>query len=150
MTLDRNIRQQRESVQLDVDPGADFHATDLTAVVAAFRDEGEGYAVLSWFFVPADNIRGRADRDKVPYPRWRDDVSSSQRQAMSPTPRLSKPISANSVSASMSERSPSIPPMRKPRGIGHRGQGHRLAGYQGAGAEWCDHAINQSCDQATS
>ncbi len=46
--------------------------TDLTAVVAAFRDEDDGYIVLAWFFCPADNIQSRADRDRVPYPRWRD------------------------------------------------------------------------------
>ncbi|ODN68842.1 terminase large subunit [Methylobrevis pamukkalensis] len=44
--------------------------TDLTAVVAAFRDEDDGYTVLPFFFCPADNLRARADRDGVPYPRW--------------------------------------------------------------------------------
>ncbi|MDR4306563.1 terminase large subunit [Chelatococcus sambhunathii] len=43
---------------------------DLTAVVAAFRDGEEGYAVVPWFFCPRDNLRGRADRDGVPYPTW--------------------------------------------------------------------------------
>lgn len=48
--------------------------TDLTAVVAVFRgaddpDDG-GYRVLAHFFVPEDNLQGRADRDKVPYPQW--------------------------------------------------------------------------------
>ncbi len=47
--------------------------TDLTAVVAAWRDGEDGYAVQPWFFCPADNLLGRAERDKVPYPRWRDE-----------------------------------------------------------------------------
>jgi phage terminase large subunit-like protein len=42
---------------------------DLTAIVAAWRD-GDGYVVHPWFFCPADNLRARADRDAVPYPRW--------------------------------------------------------------------------------
>lgn len=44
--------------------------TDLAAVVAAFRDDDGGYSVLPFFFCPADNLRARADRDGVPYPRW--------------------------------------------------------------------------------
>jgi phage terminase large subunit-like protein len=43
--------------------------TDLTAVVACFRDSDD-FLVRAWFFVPADNLRARADRDGVPYPRW--------------------------------------------------------------------------------
>ena len=48
--------------------------TDLTAVVAAFpaigEDDEEAFRIVAWFFVPADNLRARADRDGVPYPRW--------------------------------------------------------------------------------
>jgi phage terminase large subunit-like protein len=44
--------------------------TDLTAVVACFRDDDEGYTVAPWFFVPAENLQRRADADGVPYPRW--------------------------------------------------------------------------------
>ncbi len=44
--------------------------TDLTAVVACWRDGEDGYQVWPWFFCPADNLRGRAERDNVPYPRW--------------------------------------------------------------------------------
>lgn len=43
--------------------------TDLTAVVAAWRD-GDGYAVWPWFFCPEDRLRERAERDQVPYPSW--------------------------------------------------------------------------------
>ncbi|WP_429005462.1 terminase large subunit [Roseixanthobacter psychrophilus] len=44
--------------------------TDLTAVVACWRDGGDGYIVHPWFFCPRDNLRARAERDGVPYPRW--------------------------------------------------------------------------------
>lgn len=44
--------------------------TDLTAVVACWRDGEDGFQVAAWFFVPGDNLRARADRDGVPYPRW--------------------------------------------------------------------------------
>jgi phage terminase large subunit-like protein len=47
--------------------------TDLTAVVAAWRDGEDGYQVAAWFFCPADNLRLRADRDGVPYPTWADE-----------------------------------------------------------------------------
>lgn len=44
--------------------------TDLTAVVAAFRDDDDGFTVLPHFFCPADNLRERAERDGAPYPAW--------------------------------------------------------------------------------
>ncbi len=44
--------------------------TDLTAVVAAFREGDDGFVVVPWFYVPEDNLRLRADRDGVPYPLW--------------------------------------------------------------------------------
>jgi phage terminase large subunit-like protein len=43
--------------------------SDLTVVIALWR-VGDGYAVLPHFFCPADNLRGRQDRDAVPYVRW--------------------------------------------------------------------------------
>ncbi|MCR5856578.1 terminase large subunit [Mesorhizobium sp. J428] len=43
---------------------------DLTVIVAAWRWGEDGYIVHPWFFCPADNLRGRADRDGVPYPQW--------------------------------------------------------------------------------
>lgn len=43
---------------------------DLTAVVAAWRDDKGGYIVHPWFFCPEENLRLRADRDGVPYPTW--------------------------------------------------------------------------------
>lgn len=46
--------------------------TDLTAVVACFRDDDDSYAVFPFFFVPAANMQARADRDGVPYPAWAD------------------------------------------------------------------------------
>ncbi len=43
---------------------------DLTAIVAAWRDEDGGFIVHPWFFCPGDNLRTRADKDGVPYPLW--------------------------------------------------------------------------------
>jgi len=47
--------------------------SDLTVVVACWRDDDETYFVHPWFFCPADNLRRRADRDGVPYPSWADE-----------------------------------------------------------------------------
>ena len=46
--------------------------TDLTAVVAAFRDpdDDDGFIVVPHFFCPGDNVRARAERDGVPYVLW--------------------------------------------------------------------------------
>ncbi|MDX6806434.1 terminase large subunit [Terrihabitans rhizophilus] len=44
--------------------------TDLSAVVACFRDDDGIFTVLPHLFCPGDNLRARADRDKVPYPTW--------------------------------------------------------------------------------
>ncbi|MEI7605914.1 MAG: terminase TerL endonuclease subunit [Rhodospirillaceae bacterium] len=53
--------------------GVDLSSTqDLTAIVAVFPDDDGGYSVLCRFFVPAENIKRRADKDKVQYPLWRD------------------------------------------------------------------------------
>ena len=43
--------------------------TDLTALVGVFPDD-DGFDVLAQFFVPHDNIRRRAQRDRVPYDQW--------------------------------------------------------------------------------
>lgn len=52
--------------------GLDLGSTkDLTATVAAFPDDrGPGFDVLAQFFVPADNIHARVNRDHVPYDQW--------------------------------------------------------------------------------
>lgn len=47
--------------------------SDLTVIVAAWRDGEDGYLVHPWFFCPRDNLHRRADRDGVPYPQWADD-----------------------------------------------------------------------------
>ncbi|PIE71625.1 MAG: terminase [Deltaproteobacteria bacterium] len=48
--------------------------TDLSALVLAFPpvEEDEPYYVLPFAWVPADSIRDRSRRDKVPYSTWRD------------------------------------------------------------------------------
>lgn len=51
--------------------GLDLSSTqDLTALVAVFPDDDGGYDVLSRFFCPADTIRTRSTRDRVPYADW--------------------------------------------------------------------------------
>jgi phage terminase large subunit-like protein len=52
--------------------GMDLSTTrDLTALVAVFPDDdGSGFSVLAHFFIPADNIRQRVTRDRVPYDEW--------------------------------------------------------------------------------
>jgi phage terminase large subunit-like protein len=50
--------------------GMDLSSTkDLTALVAVFPDE-DGFDVLPVFFVPAENMRERSTRDRVPYEQW--------------------------------------------------------------------------------
>ena len=44
--------------------------TDLTAIVACFRDDAGASYVRPWFFVPQDNLRARSERDGVPYQQW--------------------------------------------------------------------------------
>ena len=45
--------------------------TDLTAAVAAFPDDdGAGFDVLPAFFIPAERIKARVTRDRVPYDEW--------------------------------------------------------------------------------
>ncbi|MDR2725022.1 MAG: terminase large subunit [Candidatus Adiutrix sp.] len=49
--------------------GLDLSATqDLTALELFFPDDGG--AVLSYFWLPAEGIRDRADQDRVPYDVW--------------------------------------------------------------------------------
>ena len=57
--------------------GLDLSSTlDLTALVLVFPrtdEEGKGYDVVPFFFVPADNIHKRSRDDHVPYNIWRDE-----------------------------------------------------------------------------
>ncbi|WP_234050735.1 MULTISPECIES: terminase large subunit [unclassified Xanthobacter] len=51
--------------------GLDLSSTrDLTAFSLWFPEAGR---LLTWHWVPADTIAERAERDRVPYPRWADD-----------------------------------------------------------------------------
>ncbi|MFG1241928.1 terminase TerL endonuclease subunit [Xanthobacter sp. V7C-4] len=51
--------------------GLDLSSTrDLTAFSLWFPEAGK---VLSWHWAPADTIHERAERDRVPYPKWADD-----------------------------------------------------------------------------
>jgi phage terminase large subunit-like protein len=50
--------------------GVDLSSTqDLTAVVALF-EHGDGFLAIPKFFVPADGIRRRSERDGVSYATW--------------------------------------------------------------------------------
>jgi phage terminase large subunit-like protein len=63
--IDRaSLRGRRCYVGMDLSS-----TTDLTALVAVFPDD-EGFDVLAQCFVPADRIRERSRRDKVPYDQW--------------------------------------------------------------------------------
>ena len=49
---------------------------DLSAISVVWKNGEKGneeYDCLCFFFCPAENIQGRMDKDKVPYPRWRDE-----------------------------------------------------------------------------
>jgi phage terminase large subunit-like protein len=46
---------------------------DLTAVVAAWRHDDGRITVQPSFFVPGEDLAGRAERDRVPYEQWADD-----------------------------------------------------------------------------
>ena len=56
--------------------GLDLSSTiDLSSLVLAFprsEDEGDGYDILPYFFVPEENIHRRQRDDGVPYVQWRD------------------------------------------------------------------------------
>ncbi|MEX0408554.1 terminase TerL endonuclease subunit [Aquibium sp. LZ166] len=45
---------------------------DLAAVVAAWRHPDGRVAIHPWFWVPGDDLAGRAKRDGVPYVVWKD------------------------------------------------------------------------------
>ncbi|CDM57618.1 MULTISPECIES: terminase large subunit [Rhizobium] len=46
---------------------------DLTAVVGAWRHNDRRVTVHPWFFVPGEDLKGRSQRDGVPYEQWRDE-----------------------------------------------------------------------------
>lgn len=60
----RSLRGRRCFLGLDLSS-----TTDLTALVGVFPDD-DGFDVLASFFIPADSIRERSRRDRVPYDQW--------------------------------------------------------------------------------
>jgi len=60
-----DLRRRRCYLGLDLSS-----TTDLTALVAVFPFDDGSFFVLPQFFVPADNMRERAQRDHVPFDRW--------------------------------------------------------------------------------
>lgn len=54
--------------------GVDLSSTsDLTVIVAAWRDGNDGYIVHPWFFCPADNLDKRTQQSGFPYSAWAED-----------------------------------------------------------------------------
>lgn len=48
--------------------------TDISAFVLVFPDDQwRTFDALAYFWVPGERIRQRAERDRVPYPQWRDE-----------------------------------------------------------------------------
>jgi phage terminase large subunit-like protein len=43
---------------------------DLTAIVAAWRHDDGSITIKPWFFLPDEDLAGRAERDGVPYVDW--------------------------------------------------------------------------------
>jgi phage terminase large subunit-like protein len=54
--------------------------TDLSSVVACWRDGNGGFKVYPHFFCPEEGIRLKAERDGVPYPHW------AEKGFITPTP----------------------------------------------------------------
>lgn len=46
---------------------------DTAAVVAAWLHDDGQITIKPWFFVPGEDLKERAERDGVPYERWRDE-----------------------------------------------------------------------------
>jgi len=44
--------------------------TDIAALMLLFPDDEGAFDVLPFFWLPADNIRRRVERDRVPYDVW--------------------------------------------------------------------------------
>lgn len=63
-----------EAEQIPCWLGVDLSSnSDLTVIVACWKIDDDEYALWAWYFCPEDNLRGRADRDGVPYPTWAED-----------------------------------------------------------------------------
>jgi phage terminase large subunit-like protein len=43
---------------------------DLTALVALWGDEEDGYDLKAWFWMPRDNVKALSTADRVPYDQW--------------------------------------------------------------------------------
>lgn len=62
-----NLESEQAQCWLAVDLSSN---SDLTVIVAAWRDGDDGYQVWPWFFCPEDNLRMREEQAGVPYTRW--------------------------------------------------------------------------------
>ncbi|MBL4928792.1 terminase large subunit [Fuscibacter oryzae] len=62
-----DLEARQEPCWLAVDLSSN---SDLTAVVACWRDGPDGFQVHPWYFCPEDNLRRREDEAQVPYTVW--------------------------------------------------------------------------------
>lgn len=65
-----DLEAMQEPCWLGVDLSSN---SDLTCIVACWRDGQDGYQVRPWFFCPEDNLRSREDLAGVPYTVWAED-----------------------------------------------------------------------------
>lgn len=80
LPADRWMAAQRKYTLADMEgrrcfAGLDLSSTtDLTSLVLAFepRDETEKWALFPYFWLPADGLADKADKDRVPYLAWRE------------------------------------------------------------------------------
>ena len=85
--------------------------TDVTALAWVFPPEDDDglWQVLSRYFVPEENLRKRAERDRVPYDLWAARASSRRPPATSSTTAPSSSGSSPMPRCSRSARSPTTP-----------------------------------------
>jgi phage terminase large subunit-like protein len=66
-----NLAPSQPLVKRPCYAGLDLSSTtDVTALELVFPDHDGGYDVLSFFWVPEDNLLSRARQDRVPYDQW--------------------------------------------------------------------------------
>lgn len=60
-----------ELIELPCYVGVDLALNgDLTAIVAAWRHDDGQITIMPWFFLPAEGLAERAERDQLPYVEW--------------------------------------------------------------------------------
>lgn len=63
--------EMKELVDQECFGGLDLSTTtDITALELVFPFVGDDYKILSFFWIPEENAKKRAEMDRVPYPDW--------------------------------------------------------------------------------